>query len=169
MANQVNTCASCGKTKKTSIGELCKSCVSRKFGEDSNNWKGGLPFCRECGKTLSRRDAEFCLEHRPRHGIHSTNWKGGISKLGHSIRSLKKYKEWRSDVLERDSWTCQSCGRRGVVMETHHINKFSEIVIANKIAKVSQAVLCEELWDVSNGVTLCVDCHRTTKRKKDDK
>jgi len=27
-----------------------------------------------------------------------------------------------------------------------------------------QALSCDELWDLNNGVTLCEDCHNLTKR-----
>lgn len=39
---------------------------------------------------------------------------------------------------------------------------FSEILIKNNISKLKDALFVDELWDVSNGRTLCINCHRKT-------
>lgn len=75
------------------------------------------------------------------------NWKGGISKDVHSI-SEPKYKKWRSSVFERDNWTCQTCGLRGVYLEAHHIKGWAKYP--------------EFRYIVENGVCLCKDCHKLT-------
>ena len=62
-----------------------------------------------------------------------------------------KYKKWRSKVFERDNWTCQTCGKRGCYLEPHHIKGWS------KYPKLR--------YEVENGVTLCLGCHRLTRKK----
>jgi hypothetical protein len=93
------------------------------------------------------------------------NWKGGISLTDKIIRQMFEYKVWRTKVFERDSWTCQTCEERKYVT-AHHIKSFRMILIENKIISTEQARKCDELWDVSNGVTLCEECHSLTDNYK---
>jgi hypothetical protein len=81
-------------------------------------------------------------------GEKSHLWKGGIAKL----KKYKHYKnfdyvQWRNAVFQRDNYTCQNCGARGVVLHPHHIKSFTKYP--------------EIRYDVNNGVTLCVPCHHT--------
>lgn len=68
-----------------------------------------------------------------------------------------KYKEWRSAVFQRDNWTCQTCGVRSsegnqVYLEPHHIKGWAKY---------------EDLrYEVDNGITLCKECHKLTRKKK---
>lgn len=77
------------------------------------------------------------------------NWKGGIS---HGYRKGYnndfKYKQWHSDVFQRDNWTCQTCGIRGAKLQSHHIKSWA------KYPKLR--------YEISNGVTLCLECHKLT-------
>ncbi len=52
--------------------------------------------------------------------------------------------KWRKSVLERDDYTCQDCGRKDS-LHAHHIKP-----------KWEYPKLC---YKVSNGRTLCEDCH----------
>ena len=76
------------------------------------------------------------------------NWKGGITSEGHKIRSGLQYKQWRSDVFKRDGWTCCTCGIVGGKLEAHHIKSFTNFP--------------ESRFELSNGVTLCIPCHKLT-------
>lgn len=84
------------------------------------------------------------------------------SILNQEIRKTSLYFDWRKRVFERDDYTCILCGVRGVKLEADHITRFSDILKKNKINSFSDAVLCEKLWDVKNGRTLCIPCHRST-------
>lgn len=75
------------------------------------------------------------------------NWKGGISKNVHSP-SNPEYKKWRSNIFERDNWTCQTCNIRGVYLEAHHIKSWAKYP--------------ELRFILDNGVALCKECHKLT-------
>lgn len=66
-----------------------------------------------------------------------------LSKEG---RRSKEYKSWRNSVFERDNYTCQLCGARGVKLNAHHKNGY--------------AFYPELRYELSNGITLCVPCHK---------
>lgn len=74
-----------------------------------------------------------------------------------SIRYSKPIKEWRKAVFQRDDYTCQLCNKRGGVLNADHIKPFAEYP--------------ELRLELSNGRTLCIECHKKTptwgvKKKK---
>lgn len=90
------------------------------------------------------------------------NWENGITKLADRIRKHKKYKEWRDKVYKRDKYTCKKCGKVGSRLHADHIKQFALILKENKILTLKQALLCKGLWNISNGRTLCIPCHKQT-------
>lgn len=59
-----------------------------------------------------------------------------------------EYKEWRKKVFERDDYKCQgkNCDTVGTHYVTaHHIKSFAKYP--------------DLRYDVSNGITLCEECH----------
>lgn len=98
-----------------------------------------------------------------RQGDSNGNWKGGITPLYIRIRQSFEYRLWRSDVFTRDKFICQSCGRKDCYLEAHHLNPFSKILCDNKIKSYEMAMNCVELWNINNGITLCLDCHNTVR------
>ena len=94
-------------------------------------------------------------------------WKGGKTKLSLQIRNSAEYSFWRKQIFERDNYTCQICGRKNkkgdkVIIEADHIYPFSKILDDFDITSIEEAISCEKLWDINNGRTLCVDCHKKT-------
>jgi 5-methylcytosine-specific restriction endonuclease McrA len=79
-------------------------------------------------------------------GENNPNWRGGKS-LG-TVRLTPEYKKWRTDVFVRDNFTCVQCGQRGGRLNADHI--------------LPQSIFKEKIFDVSNGRTLCLYCHRKT-------
>lgn len=80
-------------------------------------------------------------------------WRGGITPAHKAIRMSIHTKRWRQEVFERDSYTCLECGTRSgggkrVDLNADHIKSFSQYP--------------ELRFDLSNGRTLCVPCHRKT-------
>ena len=90
------------------------------------------------------------------------NWKGGVRPLRKDVQVSKEYKDWRHSVYRRDNYTCVLCGARGVRLNPDHIKPFSEIIFENKVTTLEEALACKQLWDVSNGRTLCEPCHKQT-------
>jgi transposase len=75
--------------------------------------------------------------------------KSGEIKQSHSesfmARRREEYYIWRKSVLKRDNFTCQVCGKHGGKLNAHHLNNFSEFK--------------ELRYELSNGITLCKNCH----------
>ncbi len=69
---------------------------------------------------------------------------------GGSWESVK----WRIAVYERDDYTCKNCLERGGELNAHHIFWWSEYPIFR--------------YEVWNGVTLCVRCHKKIHRKENN-
>lgn len=89
-----------------------------------------------------KRCADFQEDH-PR-------WRGGAIDDNAVQRRSTEYKQWRDAVFTRDDYTCQFCGRRGGEINAHHIKRFAEYP--------------ELRTSLSNGITLCVDCHKAVHR-----
>jgi hypothetical protein len=89
-------------------------------------------------------------------------WKGGVNLINNTIRNIYKYRQWRSDVFHRDNFTCQFCGKWGGILNADHIKSVSEIIKKYNINNTEDANNCMELWDINNGRTLCLDCHKKT-------
>ena len=98
-----------------------------------------------------------------RMGKNNPAWKGGVYPIREAIRGSFKYRQWRSDIFTRDDFTCQKCNRRGGYLEAHHIQPFVYIIELNDIKNFEQAMACEELWNINNGITLCIECHKKRK------
>lgn len=97
-------------------------------------------------------------------GENNPNWKGGITPLTSRVRRCFKNRQWISDIFTRDDYTCANCGARSgngkkVILNAHHIEAFSDIMKRNGIKTLEDALVCEELWNINNGVTLCKNCH----------
>lgn len=124
-------------------------------------------ICLVCGKSYHTKDREgnFCsrdcyrlyrLKYPVRYWLGKKRknlskeknpaWKGGVTSNSKLLRSTTKFREWRERVFERDNYTCQICFQRGGFLEPHHIKS---VAIHPKLA-----------FDINNGVTLCVDCHK---------
>lgn len=127
-----------------------------KRGELSPHFKG-YKYCSDCGKELASRQAKKCAR---------CNKLKSTTLLFTQIRKVIEYRQWRSDVFTRDSFTCQCCGIRGGQLHAHHIKKFSLILRENKIKSLSEAIQCVELWNLNNGTTLCSKCHSMAHKVK---
>ena len=92
-------------------------------------------------------------------GTGNSNWKGGVTPLRKSIRDCSKTAEWRASIFERDLYTCQECGKSGCYIEAHHKKGFGIIITEHNIASLEEALNCDEMWDINNGITLCKPCH----------
>lgn len=79
-------------------------------------------------------------------GEKSNFWKGGITPINKALRESLEYEDWRRKVFERDSYTCQGCGKIGGWLEADHLKPSS---------------LYPELrFEIDNGRTFCKPCHK---------
>lgn len=69
-----------------------------------------------------------------------------------SVRVRYEAKRWRRDVLNRDNHTCQHCGHQGEGLHAHHIKPWRDFP--------------EQRYELSNGLTLCEQCHRQEHKKE---
>lgn len=60
-----------------------------------------------------------------------------------------EYADWRKKVFERDDYTCQICKVRGGRLNADHIKDWAAFPLLR--------------FDITNGRTLCVPCHKTTE------
>lgn len=81
--------------------------------------------------------------------------------LRRKIRLSCAYKKWRKEVFVRDNYICKLCGEGGK-LHADHIKPFSIILDEHNLRTLDEALSCEELWDINNGRTLCVECHKKT-------
>lgn len=174
---------------KTAFQKGHKLCVGRIMpkGKDSPSWKGGKISlnCKICSKqfevTRARTNAKTCSREcalafkrlpenrnamrkvqrdRVEAGLH--NLYRGVTALYTLIRKSAQYKLWRQSVFKRDGFTCQSCGLCGGDLQADHIKQFALILIENNVQSLDDAIKCAPLWDITNGRTLCVPCHKLT-------
>lgn len=111
---------------------------AHKFKSGDKHWLYGKHWTLEMRKKLS-------LAHL---GIDSQKWFGFTTPERKRAMQHRLYKEWRKSVFERDDYTCKECGLRGVELHADHIKPW--------------AFFDKLRYDINNGRTLCVDCHRET-------
>ena len=179
-------CIDCGKEKKTGTPR-CGSCgakhrkhhsgwkhteeAKRKISEKAKGKKNALGYrwtdeqrARHTGEGAPMYGKKHTTESRKkmseahsgennymygrRDELSGKQWKGG--KCSERVKDCSRYegRMWSKGVQERDNYTCQNCK---VTSETnklhaHHIKEWEEYP--------------ELRYEVSNGLTLCVPCHR---------
>lgn len=88
----------------------------------------------------------------PRPQIRGENhscWKGGIARDYDRVRNIE-WATWRKAVFKRDNYTCQVCGKKNCELHPHHLIQVRELLKKNE----------SKIYDINNGLTLCIDCHK---------
>ena len=91
-------------------------------------------------------------------------WKGGTARLNASIRRLTENRKWMDGVRARDG-KCTKCGSLKN-LEAHHIVELADLVERHGITNRDAARSCPDLWDLTNGKTLCRRCHYAHHNRK---
>lgn len=143
------------KIRVANLGNHHTEETKKKISENSKAY-----MCWNKGKKASEETKRKMSESRK--GNKNWNWKGGISPLRNIVISRFEYRQWRSDVFTRDDFTCQECGQVGGILNAHHIRNYSSIIQKYEITTVEEALECEELWNINNGITFCEECHKKT-------
>lgn len=144
------------KTKECSV---CFNLFQRNSKYSIAQWENAKTCSNKCRHILHRQftpSAESNEKNRLAHlgevtmsGSCHYMWKGGITPKRKKDYFSKEYKEWRKSVFERDNYTCQTCKVRGGELNADHIKPYA---------------FFESLrYTLSNGRTLCLDCHRKTE------
>lgn len=83
-------------------------------------------------------------------GENNPKWRGGIVRGERNGYHAQDYKNWRRMVYVRDEYTCQMCGAKSgknkrLKLNAHHVYNWASYP--------------EYRLEVSNGITLCEECH----------
>jgi len=136
-----------------------------------NNYIGGRRshFCADCLLKKKIGNQYWKNVKNRLRGEKSPSWKGGITFWRKTIWDSKKYKDWRKRIFERDNYKCTNCSAKNgdgktIYFEAHHTPiGFADLLRMHNINNKGEADLCDELWTLDKGITLCVDCHNITK------
>lgn len=170
----VKSCENCGEeTSREKASEANRKnwrFCSRSCATIWTNKNRKLPFleqiCNYCkgkfyGNTKRRLRRKYCskkcfitaINKLPWHkaltpkGERHYFWRGGKSLL--RLQNTPAWREWRKKVFERDDYTCQICKVKGGRLQPDHIKPV--------------ALYPKLVFDVNNGRTLCMPCHRKTE------
>jgi len=143
-------CAAANRGKKRSA-EFCKHMSEVRTGYVT-------PSSQRKKQSVSMRLAVMNGNHP------HVKWRGGTTSLQRILHKTSEYKIWALSVFKRDNYTCQECGRRDGRINPHHIITLSSLLVKHRITTLEEALECKELWDISNGVTLCIECHKNKHR-----
>lgn len=156
--------------KKISIGNSGKKRKPHKRKSHSKETRDKIGLANNGRKWTDEMKSKIKGRPNPTKGIKRPktcgekhhNWKGGVSGFRGQLYHSIEYRQWRSDVFQRDNYTCVWCGTCGYKLEADHIVPFSYIVKKYNIKTVQQGLDCNELWNINNGRTLCKECHKKT-------
>lgn len=186
---QLPTCKICDKQVKRKDKIYCspKCYYSTRTGTKNNKWKGGkfTITCKSCSKMFQvdrdRADAKTCSQVCNKQYRKSEEFRINssirarkqvleqygdtpqfITNLSQIIRESAKYRLWREQVWKRDNYTCQVCLQQKGKICADHIISFLQILLNDKVNSYDKALVNVKLWDISNGRTLCYECHYKT-------
>lgn len=126
-----------GAPKKKRFLRFCKICGEKMYLRESDINKGRKFCSRKCyGLSVGLRQQ----------GDKHHNWKGGVTVVRDVGRKHPLYAKWREKVFTRDDFTCQSCFAKGGDIRAHHMVFYKDSP--------------KKRFKLSNGITLCAECHR---------
>jgi len=151
---------------KYSRGLFCSKKCAYEWNKGPNNIKYREKVekvCQICGNVFkifqsvdSKGKGKFCSQKClgvwnsvNRRGDKSPTWKNPKDRktpVSMQARRTFEYVLWRKSVFARDNFTCQGCNSRGGVLNAHHILPF--------------VLFPDKRTEISNGITLCVKCHK---------
>ena len=133
--------------------------------EKGTNHLDGIPKSKKQRQKMKKIMAEWCAANKDKvlqrakktRGENHYQWKGGVAVLNQSIRRMTENRKWMQAVKDRDG-KCIVCGSTSE-LEADHIKPLAEIIAEHGVQNRNDARACKELWDISNGQTLCAKCH----------
>lgn len=145
----------------------CRNTGKTHFSKECVPWNKGKSLGKNKAHAAKMKEAwsEGCFDKRKidygvtaknisstLQGIDSDDWKGFTTNELTRLRRSAKYSTWRSEVMERDKYTCQHCGASGVYLEVHHMKSFAKHP--------------ELRFEIDNGLTVCIPCHGIIDKKR---
>jgi hypothetical protein len=162
------TCAF--KSYVTSVSKICPQC-SQEFRPFQHQIKKGYGkycshacrdkarttrvkcVCPQCDKAFEVRQYRVANGETPFCSRQCCDFAKKSKVFNPEERFSSEYEAWRREVLKRDSNTCQKCGAcavDGAKIRVHHVLPWK--------------LFPESRFDVTNGLTLCEDCHYDVHR-----
>lgn len=143
------------KLSKEHKDKISKAHKGRKKNYPPTKYWLGKKFSKEMREKIAKagRRRKQSIETRIKQSLaHKGNksylWQGGKTKQTEAIRCSLEYRLWREKVFKRDNYTCIWCGQIGGTLNADHIKPF--------------ALFPKLRFDLNNGRTLCLDCHKKT-------
>jgi len=138
---KVIKCQKCGdkfeiKNNRLNIAKYCSVKCYGKFGINNPFYNRKHPI--QIRKKISAT----------KQGILVNEWKKFVSSERKLAMGTPRYKNWRMAVFKRDDFTCVWCGQIGGELNADHIK--------------SWALYPKLRYRLTNGRTLCLDCHKST-------
>lgn len=141
-------CNACEKpfVGASNVQKRCAACLTQT-----------CPTCQNQFSTVGQKARKFCSRRcaamQP-HVIQRIKDNRGTRPRTYHVTHRDKHgsildREWRTAVFQRDNYTCQTCGARGVRLNADHIKPFKAYP--------------ELRHELSNGRALCEPCHRKTE------
>lgn len=157
-----NHCIDC-ENKITAHAKRCKSCsqIGKRMSKEARKKMSIARKGKKLSKEHKRRLSEGkknnknalgsvrSLEYRRKMSI-VKGGDGNINRLSKKRRTIPEDVKWRKQIFKRDNYTCQMCNKRGTTLNAHHI--------------YPKALYPKLRFKLSNGITLCKECHDDTKR-----
>ena len=150
---------------KRGKGKVCSKECFHKYERKLQKFISCKWCNREFENIQSQRNKKFCSKKcysESVKGIYPVNLKGkrGTKPRTYHLRKRPrhggvKYNEWRLAVWKRDNFTCQKCGKTSNELKKEKIK-----ICADNIKPYCNYP--ELRYDVSNGKTLCLPCHKLT-------
>lgn len=135
----------CENISKSKIGKAPPCAFIKRYGKSNPFY--GKTHRPEAWIKRKKTMAERGVSQK---GDNNSNWKGGLSISRSRIYAGVGYKNWRDAIFKRDNYTCKYCGDKiGHNLQAHHVIPFAWCVQYNT----------KLLFDIDNGITLCVTCH----------
>ena len=149
----IRLCLICGKDGVRSGRQFCSRECSGKSRLGKSTWMKGKKHTESAKRKISlchkgKRPHNYGKPNLTGRGENCHLWKGGVTEINAKVRTSIEYRNWRRKVFKRDNYTCQECKKRGGNIFAHHKKDFA---------------LYQNLrFKVSNGITLCLLCHKKT-------
>jgi hypothetical protein len=126
-------------------------------------WNKGQKMPDGTGEKISKKNKGKRRKESTRNkmrGENNHNWKGGVSELDKAIRELPEMYIWKYNVMKRDNFCDCFTGTMGNHnLVVHHIKPLSVIIQEYNIKTIEDALNCEEMWDIENGITMFEESH----------